>query len=292
MAKEAKGTNVASVVVITHEHDQFLGKRSLLLRRDSPYLLFDILEELKRRGHSVRVQQGLSKAYKADIAILHVDATATPAEYLDYARRFPFCLNVGAGDISKRRISGALIADGDPWQGPVIVKSNLNNQGIPEMLLNRRSKRAGKAPPFPHVRTQQAYEVHDSFGDVPDGIFERDDLVVEKFIPEREADGFAARFWVFCGERERCTRYVSPNSLVKASQTIRREPVPVPDEMRERRRELGFDYGKFDFVVHDGRAVLLDANSTPGRPSKLRAMFAAGAADLADGFEGLIRRAG
>ena len=31
-----------------------------------------------------------------------------------------------------------------------------------------------------------------------------------------------------------------------------------------RRRDLGFDYGKFDYVIHEGRAILLDANSTPG----------------------------
>ncbi|QND59667.1 hypothetical protein [Mesorhizobium huakuii] len=282
---------MSRIVVITHEHDRFLGKRNLLLRRGSPYLLFDVLEDLKRRGHSVRIQQGPAKTQDADIAVLHVDATVTPADHVDYARRFPICLNIGASDISKRRISGALLSEGDAWQGPVIVKSNLNNLGIPETLLNRRSKRAGRPPPFPHLPTLRPYQVYGSLGEVPDGVFENGDLVVEKFIPEREPDGFAARFWVFCGERERCTRYVSPNSLVKASETIRREPVPVPDEMRQRRRELGFDYGKFDFVMHEGRAILLDANKTPGRPQNLVKMFAAGAAELADGFEGLIRRA-
>jgi hypothetical protein len=33
--------------------------------------------------------------------------------------------------------------------------------------------------------------------------------------------------------------------------------------MRQRRRELGFDFGKLDFVLRDGKAVLLDANRTP-----------------------------
>jgi hypothetical protein len=286
---------VAHIVVITHEHDRFLGRRNILLRRQSPYLLFDVLGDLKRRGHSVRIVSGLSTRPDADIAVLHVDATRTPADYVDYARSFPLCLNIGPSDISKRRVSGALLGEGDAWQGPVIVKSNLNNRGIPETFLNRRSKRAGKQPPFPDMLNMpilQSYEVYGSLGDVPDGVFERDDLVVEKFIPEQEPDGFAARFWVFCGESDRCTRYVSPNALVKASETIRREPVPVPDEMRRLRRELGFDYGKFDFVMHEGRAVLLDANKTPGRPQNLVEMFAAGAAHLADGFESLIRGAG
>ncbi|WP_246674598.1 hypothetical protein [Mesorhizobium sp. B4-1-3] len=279
------------MVVITHEYDRFLSKRDLLLRRKSPYLLFDILGELKRRGHSIRIQQGLSMSYDADIAVLHVDATTASADYIDYARSFPFCLNIGAADISKRRVSGALVTSGETWEGPVIVKSNLNNQGIPEALLNRRAMRAGKPPPFPNMPILQGYDVYESLGEVPERVFQRDDLVLEKFVPERDRDGFAARFWVFCGERERCTRYVSPNSLVKASETIRREPVPVPDEMRERRRELGFDYGKFDFVMHEGRAILLDANKTPGRPKNLVRMFAAGASHLADGFEDLMRHA-
>lgn len=113
---------------------------------------------------------------------------------------------------------------------------------------------------------------------------------MEKFIPEPEPDGFAARFWLFCGERERCTRHVSPQSLVKGDDTIRREAVPVPDELRALRRKLGFDYGKFDFVMHEGRAVLLDANKTPGRARNLSSFIAAGNANLADGFEGLIRQ--
>jgi hypothetical protein len=99
------------------------------------------------------------------------------------------------------------------------------------------------------------------------------------------------RFWVFCGDRERCSRYVSPKRMIKAAETIRRETVPVPPELRVLRQKLGFDYGKFDFVVHEGQAVLLDANNTPGRPKNLTRMFAAGASHLADGFEGLIRQA-
>jgi hypothetical protein len=30
-----------------------------------------------------------------------------------------------------------------------------------------------------------------------------------------------------------------------------------------RREALGFDYGKFDYVEHDGEPILLDANKTP-----------------------------
>ena len=70
---EAKGKAVSRIVVITHEHDRFLGKRNLMLRRGSPYLFFDVLQDLKMRGHSVRIQQGPSRIYDADIAVLHVE---------------------------------------------------------------------------------------------------------------------------------------------------------------------------------------------------------------------------
>ncbi|TPI18017.1 hypothetical protein [Mesorhizobium sp. B4-1-1] len=281
---------MARIVVITHEFDRFQSRRGLLMRRDSPYMLFDLLEELKRRGHSVQILRGTSAKPAADIAVLHLDVTVTPPDYVDYARRFPFCLNLGAADISKRRISGAVIGQGDDWQGQVIVKSSLNHWGTPEQQLNQRARRAGRPEPFPGVEPFDKYEVHASLADVPAEVFEHRDLVVEKFIPEPEPDGFGARFWLFCGERERCTRHVSPQSLVKGDDTIRREAVPVPDELRALRRKLGFDYGKFDFVMHEGKAVLLDANKTPGRARNLSSFIAAGNANLADGFEGLIRQ--
>ncbi|PBC02446.1 hypothetical protein [Mesorhizobium sp. WSM3860] len=281
---------MARIAVITHELDRFQSRRGLLWRRDSPYMLFDLLEELKRRGHSVQVLNGTSAKPAADIAVLHVDATVTSPDYVEYARAFPFCLNLGAADISKRRISGAVIGKDDCWKGQVIVKSTLNHWGTPEQQLNQRARRVGKPEPFPGVEPFESYQVYASLTDIPAEVFGREDLIVEKFVPEPEPDGFAARFWLFCGERERCTRHVSPQSLVKGDDTIRREAVPVPDELRALRRRLGFDYGKFDFVVHEGRAVLLDANKTPGRARNLSSFIAAGNANLADGFEGLIHQ--
>jgi hypothetical protein len=281
---------VAHIAVVTHEYDRFQTPWRPLRRRDSPYMLFDILAELERRGHRVRRLCGLSQPPDADLAILHVDATIVPQAYVDYAARFPFCLNLAVTDISKRRISQALLRNSDGWRGPVIVKSNLNHHGLPEARFNLRAARHGRPIPFPGAREIPRYEVFAARGDVPAELLERPDLVVEKFMPEIVADGFGTRIWVFCGTRERCARYVSPNAVVKASETIRREPVPVPDEMRLLRQKLGFDYGKFDFVIHQGQPVLLDANPTPGRPKSVRSMLVEAAANLADGFEGMMGR--
>jgi hypothetical protein len=249
-----------------------------------------MLAELRRRGHSARVLSGVSDWADADAAVMHVDCTMIPPAYLEFARRFACCLNIGATDISKRRVSGAFLSANDHWDGPVIVKSNFNARGAPELRINRRALKLGSHPPFPDLRVLPAYMVHERLADVPPETFKHPDLVVEKFIPEREADGFAARFWVFCGEGERCTRYVSRYPLIKGAGVIRSEPAPVPEELRILRRELGFDYGKFDFVMHEGRAVLLDANKTPAGSANLEGFIAAGTASLVDGFESLIRR--
>jgi len=281
---------VAHIAVVTHEYDRFQTPWRPLRRRDSPYMLFDIMAELKRRGHRVSLLSGLTQPPAADLAILHVDATIVPQAYVDYAGRFPFCLNLAVSDISKRRISQALLRDGDGWSGPVIVKSNLNHHGLPEARFNLRAARHGGELPFPGAREMPRYEVFATRGDLPSGLLERPDLVVDKFMPEIVADGFGTRIWVFCGTRERCARYVSPNAVVKASETKRREPVPVPDEMRLLREKLGFDYGKFDFVIHQGQPVLLDANPTPGRPKSVRSMLVEAAVNLADGFEGMMGR--
>lgn len=283
---------MARIAVITHEFDKYESRRGLLRRRESPYMLAGILAVLERKGHKVKVLRGLSTPPDADVAVLHIDATVVPKGYVDYAARFPFCVNGAAPDISKRRLSTVNLEAGDAWGGRVIVKSNLNHEGIPEIEMNQRARRVGWPEPFPEVTVRTPYTIYEGMADVPPEAFTRDDLIVEKFVPEIEPDGFGVRFWVFFGERERCTRHVSPHILVKGNDVIRSEPVPVPEELRALRRQLGIDYGKFDFVVHEGKGVLLDANKTPGQARNISAMIAAGNANLAEGFEGLIRSAG
>ena len=67
---------------------------------------------------------------------------------------------------------------------------------------------------------------------------------------------------------------ISDDPIVKAgsSGNVQLEAA-IPEVLRARRSELGFDYGKFDYVLQAGQPVLLDANSTPGfsrQSAKLR----------------------
>jgi hypothetical protein len=256
---------MATFVLIIHEYDRLTRPRSFLPAKRN-YLICDVLAELRRRGHKVKVQAGANHEPAGDIAFLHVDCSVVPMEYIDLAQRFPAALNLNAVDITKRKISQALIGRESDWSGPVIVKSNFNRSGGRERAHNRKARRLGRTPPHRDVEELHEYKIYRSPGLVPEHQWGDDDLAIEKFIPEMDPRGFGMRIWQFLGKSERCTRYVSPDRIIKTDSPMTYEVVPVPDDLRETRRRLGFDYGKWDFVMHEGRAVLIDANKTPGRP--------------------------
>jgi len=89
-------------------------------------------------------------------------------------------------------------------------------------------------------------------------------VVVEKFRPEFEDGLFHVRIYQFLGDRWSCTRVGTPSRLVKSTPDARTEPIEPSPEVVAWRGELGLDYGKLDYVVNDGEAVLLDVNKTTG----------------------------
>ena len=129
----------------------------------------------------------------------------------------------------------------------------------------------------------------DSVAEVGEAVWADPSLVVERFVPEEDGDGgFVLRTWVFMGARERCTRSVTAGRISKAADVLRYEPAEVPPEIRAERERLGFDFGKFDFVIHKGEPVLLDANRTPGIATAIRPMMKKGAPNLARGLHELL----
>jgi hypothetical protein len=278
---------MATLVIITHEYDAFLVQRTAGAPVTSPYLLFDVLQHLATMGHTIRVGRGLEPP-AGDAALYHVDTTVAPKEYLDLGRNYPLTINFRTGDISKRRISRSLLEKGDPWDGPVIVKSNYNNRAIMEDIHNHRAASAGRPLPHPGLTRGAAYQVFDSIASVSDQAWADPSLVVEKYIAEPDEGGFAFRTWVFIGARERCTRFVTADRISKAAGVQKYEPVEVPDQLRAERERLGFDFGKFDFVMRDGEPVLLDANRTPGIAVAIQPMMKKGALNLAEGLHGLL----
>ena len=242
------------------------------------------------QGHRVVVVAGSQDWPDADVAILHVDLTVIPEEYRRGLNRFPVVVNGAALDISKRVVSRNLLNRDDAWTGAVVVKSNLNDGGVTEQQL-AYSKSAHR-PLLPgevaYVPRPATYEIFPSIRDVPDSVWESNSSVVERFLPEHDASGYSVRAWIFFGKSERCTRWRCDEPIVKATGMRDPELVPVPEELRAERRRLGFDYGKFDFVVHDDRVVLFDANRTPGAPPPRNNTVAANA-HLAAGLDEFLK---
>jgi hypothetical protein len=277
------GNGMAHIVLITHTYDNFRGRK---------FLIGSLADHWIDAGHGVSVVAGLDNWPDGDIAIMHLDVSVTPEAYTEASRRYPVVVNGAVTDIRKTRVSRHLVKPDDAWTGPVIVKTDLNFSGIPELQAAEQFRRDGKPsdlPPGPIVSTTQPYPILGSVREVPDAVWSNPGLVVERFLPERDARGYWLRIWVFLGDRERCGRYCGSEPVLKAANIGVREPATVPDELRAERERLGFDYGKFDFAIHDGRPILYDANRTPGTPPPSPEIEASNAR-IAGGIEAMLRK--
>jgi hypothetical protein len=252
------------VVVLAHPGIRFDSRK---------YFLSAMAEAWREDGIETVVVHGTRERPDADAAVLHVDVTVAPPEYVDFVRSYPVAINGAIADISKRRISRQLVRRGDGWAGPVVVKTDRNCGGGPEDRLAargtalRRAVRAVRgALPWTYrarIKTTQ-YPVLASQDAVPSAVWRNRDLVVERFLPEIRDGLHAVRTWVFLGDRETNSICWSRREIVKADSVVRREPcAEIPDELRAMRRDLGFDFGKFDYVLREGRVILFDANRTP-----------------------------
>lgn len=254
------------VLILLHARDAKAYRR--------PYQIWGLRDEWEREGLEVVVQRGLDEHVDADAVVNHVDLTVLPPEYAERLRLYPAAINAKAVDLSKRRVSEHLVGPGDGWDGPVIVKTDLNCGGMreAEMLdgaLVRRARELVSAVRAPSWRTRRTvpsdeYLVLDSVDQVPKGVFENPRLVVEKFLPEREGDLYVLRNYTFFGDRYVNKRLVSPDPVVKSGSPIAlREEIPVHPDVIAFAARFHLDRGKVDYVVRDGRVVVYDLNRTP-----------------------------
>jgi hypothetical protein len=273
---------MASILILTHEYDEFAN---------AAYLIKGLMRPWQQMGHRVRVAQGIPSTVDADVVVLHADLSVLPPDYVEFANRFPAGVNRHAVDLRKRAVSRHLVAQGDGWTGPVVAKSDLNSGGTQERLYNWKAFAQGRPSPCasPHVFT--SYPIYSSPAEVPDAIWADPSLVVERFLPERDEKGYYVRFWIFLGDSERCNRICGPDPIVKGANMISLEPTTVPEELRAERERLGFDYGKFDFVVHEGEVILLDANRTPTGAAVISDYQEKQAAKLAQGITSVLKNA-
>ncbi len=252
------------IAILFHERDSHRD-----LRR---YDIVHVAKYWEALGHETIHVFGTETYVPADIAILHVDLSVVPRRFLDFANRYPICLNKHITDIRKSAISRQSLSLNDDYHGKVIVKSNCNSGGVPERVNSHWWSRAGlyirqlsrKFRRQMVITKQKDYRIFDLLSHVPPEVFSRPDLIVEKFLPERHNELYHVRCCVFLGNGTPCQMMISPNPVVSMGNTISLVECETHPEILEWRKQLGFDYGKFDYVIHEGKVVLLDANKTTG----------------------------
>ncbi len=257
------------LAILFHERDRHRDLTS--------YTVLHLVPFWREMGHDVRFLFGTREKAAADLIFVHVDLSVVPDEYLEFAAGYPVAVNGRVKDIRKSTFSENLVRPDDAWEGPVIVKSDLNSAGRPERMqrepgwLKRhdRLQRAlalmnqavGRQPPF---MTTSDYRIYERVAEVPRRCFRDRQVIVERFLPEVEAGCFHTRIFQFLGDRFSCSRLAATDPIVNVPSTIRMEEVEPHPEIVAWRRRLAMDYGKLDYGVVDGRVVLYDVNKTTG----------------------------
>jgi hypothetical protein len=270
---------VASIVILEHELQRYV---------ELPYMAYSLAERWRRAGHDVKAHRGTQDPPPGDLAIVNIDLTVIPPDYQALFARYPRVVNGRVTDVSKSRFSVDLLDRYSDWIGPVIVKTEANYGGKPEYLLRSVAQRRGLRCDIPQGPVAEGYPIYTSLREVPPAVWDTSGVVVERFLPEMEDGLYCCRHWVFFGDRDRSIRVRARVPIVKSHDIVDSGMVPVPDELREMRSRLGFDFGKFDYVRHRERWVLIDANRSPSMPAQVTPQVTAGQDHLAQGLGGFL----
>ncbi len=249
----------------------------------------------RKSGYRVIEQIGIDNVPAADIVIVHIDLTVIPKQYVDLIEELPKAINGQVLDISRRRFSQLLLDKSSRHEGAVIVKTNTNHGGLPEQkAIWRKTHFPGKAwgsiqklignqtdmparkaigrkakfldKSWVSVQTISAhhYPIFEDIRSVPDGVWANDNLIVERFLTNRNDGHYEVRYFEFFGDKEIAGRLTSHDPIVRFGNSISEEEIPVPEEARQWREQLAMDFGRLDYIEADGRRYLIDVNKTQG----------------------------
>jgi hypothetical protein len=266
-----------TIAILTHVTDDF---------RQARHLIHQIIPRWETMGFNVVVTTDVEPFVPAEVALLHVDLSVVPETCRRLAERYPRVLNGRVFDIRKRRFSQLVVNRNGPDPGSVMVKSDWNHGGrwdfrqrilessparlLRPLHLDNALYRAlawletKRSWPRRSWLSPDGYRVYSQRDQVPAEVWKNPNLVVERFISEREGPYYCCRHWLFFGDREVGRRTMSLNPVVKAQSKLEPLSDPVPDELRAIRHQTGFDYGKFDYGIVNGQVILYDMNRTPG----------------------------
>ncbi len=265
--------SIRSVAILFHERarDAQAGN----------YRLWTLVSNWERMGTRVEYLYGIGRDTDADLLFPHLDVSYMPDDYWAFIQRHPRVVNRNVRDIRKTVYSTSRVGRADEYEGPVIVKTVNNCGGFSDVWLNTRSRVTGGASirarvmaklsrqewlgatRFRCARTLPRYVIFDSLKMVPRGVFGNPHLIVEKFVPQREGDSYVMNMWIVFANRGvgRILRASDPY-VKNANAKLDAFAVP-PREIQDWQEKLGLTYGKMDFVMHDGKPILIDVNTTP-----------------------------
>jgi len=268
---------MTKIAVVTHESDNFHGWQ---------YLLKPLLRIWAEQGIESVVVSRPEDYVPADAAFVHVDLTVVPKETVALAGRYAVAINGRATDTRKRAYSELLMDGPSIHSGPVIVKTDLNCGGWREFrnevagsLVGRLTRKLRGFETYYRFRTEKeiarpwavrgilrssAYPIFKSSIDVPVGVWSNPALVVEKLVCERDGQDYCVRNYEFLGQCEGNFRLRSRNPIVKYGGSLETLDEPIPAKLRALRERLGLDFGKIDYGLVDGEAVIYDVNRTTG----------------------------
>ena len=269
------------IILHHHNHTESRAEKSIMAQ---------LAKRWRKEGHKVNFLFGCEVYIPADILVMHVDLSETPEVYLSYASQYPKVINLGLTDIRKRTISRNIVAKKDLYKGAVIIKTDLNCGGSPERKLGmaaetkpssfiQKIKKRYNIKDPGSIQTPSDYIVYSRKSKVPRSVFDNSRLVVEKFLPEKHGDVYYQRRYYFLGEAE-YNEIHSTSVPIHATDSDDHcidywEEQYIPEELRKFRKDLKADFGKIDYVIHDGKLVVFDINRTPSSGNVQRDPIAA-----------------
>jgi len=255
-----------NIVIICHE---------IYEKGSKDYVIYDIANQWRKEGIEVTFLYGIKEYVPADLAVLHVDLSIVPDDYIEFAKQYPITLNGMIKDIRKSTLSKNILNSESNYNGKIIIKSNLNYGGLPEKKLQT----SNIPEPFAHLlrktaswiynirkdsfylSTPKDYCIFDNSNLVPPELYQREDIIVEKFLPEIQDDKYCIRNYYFLGDHSIHIIRKSLHPIVYSKTADSYEVVMACPEIEMFRKKIHFDFGKFDYVIHNGTPILLDINN-------------------------------
>ena len=209
----------------------------------------------------------------ADLWIQHLDSSVVPNKYRKVMNKLPNVVNGKLLDIRKNAFSEQRISDfSTSYNGQIIVKSNDNCGGYPELSESRYNQKKSIYRKIKRILTKKAttkppfaeYKLYESLQDVPRQFFNSEQVIIEKFIPQRDGDYYVLYMTYIFLEQHITFKIKSYLPIMKWDDHVTWEYATTQPDILDWARQHHVEYGKIDYVYADNQLIVYDINKTPG----------------------------